>query len=170
MPPGASAQQHARSSRCAQQFVVWRHRPRAAGHVGQRHARDALVLQRHHAPEAPRGHQLGRVHAVARGEHAVVGGGRAAALHVAEQRAAHLAADERLQALLKQLTDAAQARLRIRVCCRRSRLVHLPHRLRGVERHAFGDADEQALALLEQIPDTEQLRGWLAEALAGQAS
>lgn len=29
---------------------------------------------------------------------------------------------------------------------------------------------EQALALLEQIPDTEQLRGWLAEALAGQAS
>ncbi|HHU37994.1 MAG TPA: hypothetical protein GXZ45_01705 [Propionibacterium sp.] len=29
---------------------------------------------------------------------------------------------------------------------------------------------EQALALLEQIPDTEQLRGWLAEALTGQAS
>ena len=29
---------------------------------------------------------------------------------------------------------------------------------------------EQALALLERIPDTEQLRGWLAEALAGQAS
>ena len=29
---------------------------------------------------------------------------------------------------------------------------------------------EQALALLEQIPDTEQLRDWLAEALAGQAS
>ena len=28
----------------------------------------------------------------------------------------------------------------------------------------------QALALLEQIPDTEQLRDWLAEALAGQAS
>lgn len=29
---------------------------------------------------------------------------------------------------------------------------------------------EQALALLEQIPDTEQLRDWLTEALAGQAS
>ena len=29
---------------------------------------------------------------------------------------------------------------------------------------------EQALTILEQIPDTEQLRGWLAEALAGQAS
>lgn len=29
---------------------------------------------------------------------------------------------------------------------------------------------EQALTLLEQIPDTEQLRDWLAEALAGQAS
>lgn len=29
---------------------------------------------------------------------------------------------------------------------------------------------EQAVTLLEQVPDTEQLRDWLAEALAGQAS
>lgn len=29
---------------------------------------------------------------------------------------------------------------------------------------------EQALTLLEQTPDTQQLRDWLAEALAGQPS
>ena len=29
---------------------------------------------------------------------------------------------------------------------------------------------EQAYALLQQIPDTEQLRDWLTEALAGQPS
>src|SRR5256885_10971054 len=73
------------------------------------HAADLATLQRDHAAEAPRQHQLRRMVAVLRGQHAVKGRGVAAALYMAEDRGAHLAPEVGLQALAQHMADTAQA-------------------------------------------------------------
>ena len=89
--------------------MVQGHGALGVGHAGDFHAADLAALQRDHAAEAPRQHQLRRMVAVLRGQHAVKGRGVAAALYMAEDRGAHLAPEVGLQALAQHMADAAQA-------------------------------------------------------------
>jgi len=65
-----------------------------------------VPLQRHHAPGQSGAQQLRGVPAKASSQHAVVSGGRAAALHVAQPGGTHLAGGQRLQLLLQSVADA----------------------------------------------------------------
>src|SRR2546427_7755462 len=97
------AKANAYVARHGEQAVVQGHGALGVGHAGDFHAADLATLQRDHAAEAPRQHQLRRMVAVLRGQHAVKGRGVAAALYMAEDRGAHLAPEVGLQALAQHM-------------------------------------------------------------------
>src|SRR5262249_53230186 len=82
---------------------LWRDELQFAGRLGQRHADDLGAAQRDH--RAPRlvVDRADGMHAKARRQHPVIGGGRAAALDVPEYRAARLLASALLDLGRQQL-------------------------------------------------------------------
>ena len=79
-----------------------------AGRLGQRDADDLGTAQRHHHAERAVADRADRVHAEPGGQNPVERGRRAAALDVAEHRAARLLAGPLLDLLGQQLADTAQ--------------------------------------------------------------
>src|ERR1700746_3932635 len=75
------------------------HQLDVTGRLGQRHADDVGTAQRPHHPERAVADRTDRVHAVPGGQHPVESGRRAAALDVAEHRAAGLLAGPLLDLL-----------------------------------------------------------------------
>ena len=101
--------------RLGERVVLARHGPELARGLGQRDGDDIVAAQGRHHAVARRQGELGGEQAVARREHAVVGGRRAAALQVAERRHARLEAGHLLERVGELLADAAEAHVPERV-------------------------------------------------------
>src|SRR3954465_9510174 len=112
--------------------------------------RDELDLgtaQRGHLAEVARVGGLGRGHAEARAEHAVVGQRRAAALDVPEDRHARLVAGALLDLALQPDRDPAQAHVPERVG-----LLELRQEAAVLRRRALGDDDDREVAPARVAP------------------
>ena len=88
--PARREREASAEERLGQRVVLARHGAQAAEGLGDRHRNDVVAAKRHHLAELAAVREVGGEQSEARREHAVVGGRRAAALEVAEDRHARL--------------------------------------------------------------------------------